>query len=154
MKKVLFGLSLLAIASFSMVSCGDDKVIEETELPKQSQDFITTYFSGHSVSRIEKEGRNYSVIFGERGSQIEVDFNADGEWVEVDGEDGVYIPTGFIMDKIVDYVQENYPSPASNSTKVNINGIEKKASGYDVDLVISDVDLIFNSNGDFVRLDQ
>ncbi len=147
MKKTLFGLSLLAMTSFSTISCDDDKVISEAELPKKSQDFISEYFAGKSYSRVEKEGKNYSVKLGEPGSQIEVDFDADGNWMEVDGDDGIYIPTGFILPKIVDYVEDNHPNDG-------INGIEKIASGFDVDLVVSDTDLIFNASGDFVRQDR
>lgn len=147
MKKTLFGLSLLAIVSFTTVSCDDDKVISEAELPKNSQNFISEYFGGQPYSRVEKEGRNYSVKLGERGSQIEVDFDADGNWIEVDGDDGVRIPTGFISPKIVAYVEDNYPNDG-------INGIEKNVPGFDVDLVVSDIDLIFNTTGDFVREDR
>ncbi|TYR32972.1 hypothetical protein FXV77_18210 [Sphingobacterium phlebotomi] len=154
MKKTLFGLSLLAIVSFITVSCDDDKVISEAELPKKSQDFISEYFAGKSYSRVEKDGRNYSVKLGEQGNQIEVDFDADGNWIEVDGDDGVYIPTGFILPKIVAYVADNYPNPAPNADKENINGIEKNTRGFDVDLVTSDTDLIFDTNGDFVRVDN
>jgi|SRR5690606_34840188 len=153
MKKTLFGLSLLAMVSFATVSCDDDKVISESELPKTSQNFISEYFSGQTYSRVEKDGRNYSVKLGERGSQIEIDFDADGNWVEVDGDNGVYIPTSFILPNIVAYVADNYPSPAPNESKVNINGIEKKAQGFEVDLVTSDIDLVFDANGEFVRQD-
>lgn len=147
MKKTLFGLSLLAMVSCTVVSCDDDKVISEEELPKNAQDFISEYFGGQSYSRVEKDGRSYSVKLGEAGSQIEVDFDADGNWVEVDGNDGVYIPTGFILPEIVVYVEDNYPEDG-------INGIEKTASGFEVDLVVLDTDLIFDASGDFVREDR
>lgn len=155
MKKALFGLSLLAMVSFSMISCDDDDdIISEGELPQNAQNFIAEYFGGQSYSRVEKEGKSYSVELGERGSQIEVDFNADGEWTEVDGDDGIYIPTGFILPKIVAYVEDNFPSSAPHADKVNINGIEKKSPGFEVDLVTSGADLVFDNNGDFVREDR
>ncbi|MBD1422104.1 PepSY-like domain-containing protein [Sphingobacterium chuzhouense] len=154
MKKTLFGLSLLAMVSFTMVSCDDDKVIPEGDLPQNSKNFISEHFSGQSYSRIEKDGRNYSVKLGERGSEIEVDFDANGNWIEVDADDHMHLPTGFIDAKIVNYVKTTYPVPAPDEAKSNINSIEKKASGFDVDLVAPDIDLIFNANGDFVRVDN
>lgn len=154
MKKTLFGLSLLAMVSFATVSCDDDKVIPEGELPQNSQNFISEHFAGQSYSRIEKDGRNYSVKLGERGSQIEVDFDANGNWVEVDADDHIHLPTGFINSSIVGYVKTNYPVPAPNEAQSNINSIEKKASGFDVDLVAPDIDLIFDTNGNFVRVDN
>lgn len=147
MKKTLIVLSLAAIVSFTTVSCDDDKVISEAELPKNSQNFISEYFGGQAYSSVEKDGRTYSVKLGDRGSQIEIDFDAEGNWIEVDGDDGVRIPTSFIAPKIVAYVVDNYPNDG-------INGIEKVASGFDVDLVILDVDLIFNASADFVREDR
>ena len=148
MKKTLLGLSLLAMISFTTVSCDDDdKVISDAELPKTSQDFIASYFGGSAYSRVEKEGKNYSVKLGERGKQIEIDFDAQGNWTEVDGDDGVYIPTAFILDNIVKYVGDTYPNDG-------INGIEKIPAGFEVDLVVSDIDLIFNSEGAFVRQDR
>lgn len=154
MKKALFGLTLLTMVSFTMVSCDDDKVIPEGELPQNSKNFISEHFGGQSYSRIEKDGRNYSIKLGERGSQIEIDFDADGNWIEVDGDDHMHLPTGFIDAKIVDYVKTHYAVPAPNEAKSNINSIEKKASGFDVDLVAPDIDLIFDTKGDFVRVDN
>ncbi|MFD1769085.1 PepSY-like domain-containing protein [Sphingobacterium suaedae] len=143
MKKTVIGLSFLAAVSCASVSCDDDKVISDVELPESSRTFLSSHFNNINVSRIEKEGAGYSVYLA---NKIEIDFNSTGDWLEVDGEDGVSIPTGFILPQIVDYVEDNYPT-------TTINGIEKKASGFDVDLVQQDTDLVFDVNGGFVRVD-
>lgn len=133
----------LATATFFALSCDDDKVVGEVELPAISRTFLSSNFSGVNVSRIEKDANSYSVYLSNR---IEVEFSLAGEWTEVDGEDGISIPTGFILPQIVAYVSDNYPT---NS----INGIEKTAAGFDIDLVRQDIDLVFAQDGAFVRVD-
>ena len=143
MKTQIFKLAFLAVVSFSAMSCDDDQVIGETELPQASRDFLATHFAGVNVTRIEKETNNYSVHLS---SRVEVDFNNSGEWTEVDGEDGVSIPTSFILPQIVAYVADNYNGNP-------INGIEKVPAGFEVDLVRQDIDLVFGQDGNFVRVD-
>lgn len=143
MRKAILGFSALLIGAVVFMSCDDDEVISEADLPALSKTFLSTHFSGVNVSRIEKERDNYSVHLANR---IEVDFNKEGEWIEVDGEDGVVIPTGFILPKIVAYVDDQYKDN-------DFNGIEKKTYGFDVDLVRGDIDLVFDKDGNFVRVD-
>lgn len=120
MRKAILGLSALLIGAVVFMSCDDDEVISEADLPALSKTFLSTHFSGVNVNRIEKERDNYSVHLANR---IEVDFNKEGEWIEVDGEDGVVIPTGFILPKIVAYVDDQYKDN-------DFNGIEKKAPRF------------------------
>ncbi|SMG43975.1 PepSY-like domain-containing protein [Sphingobacterium psychroaquaticum] len=143
MRKAILGLSALLIGAVVFMSCDDDEVISEADLPALSKTFLSTHFSGVNVNRIEKERDNYSVHLANR---IEVDFNKEGEWIEVDGEDGVVIPTGFILPKIVAYVDDQYKDN-------DFNGIEKKLHGFDVDLVRGDIDLVFDKDGNFLRID-
>lgn len=143
MKKTVLGLSLM-IATVAFVSCDDEKVVPVNEIPATSQAFLDTYFDGYSINKVEKEGTQYSVSL--QGG-VEVDFNAQGDWTEVDGSDGVVIPTGFILEPIVAYVMGEYPND-------KINGIEKKVSGYDVDLLAEDLDLLFDLDGKYTGIDR
>jgi len=143
MKRTIFGASILAVLAFTIISCDDDKVVSDTQLPDASKVFLSAYFNGVDIIRVEKEGTNYSVNLA---NKVEVDFSSSGEWLEVDGDNGVIIPVGFINPKIVDYVANNYPD---NS----FNGIEKNINGYDVDLIQGNIDLFFDLEGNFVRLD-
>jgi len=142
--KTIFGTAILVFLAFSTISCDDgDKIVAHEKLPAASKAFLTAYFNGIDITNIEKDGVNYSV---DLASKVEVDFNPNGEWREVDGENGITIPTGFINPKIVDYVTENFPDD-------NFNGIEKTINGYDVELVQNGVDLIFDLEGNFLRLE-
>ncbi len=144
MKNALLGLSLMTITAITFVSCDDEKVVPTDEIPSTSQTFLDRYFEGYSIDRVEKEGTTYSVSL-EGG--VEVDFNGNGEWIEVDGADGVAIPTDFILDPIVTYIADQYPNE-------KINGIEKNVSGYDVDLLTQEVDLLFDMDGKFTGIDR
>lgn len=133
---------LLAIAT-TAVSC-DDKPISEAELPKESKDFISKNFAGVNILRTEKEGKGYSVHLA---NGCELDFDSKGEWTEVDARDGELIPTAFIIPSIVSYVEDTYKGKG-------INGIERFANGFDVDLAKQDIELIFDKDGKFLRIDR
>lgn len=145
MNKLFLGLSLLTAVSFTTISCDDDdKAITLNELPATSSTFLEAYFPTHDILRVEKEGRGYSV---DLSGNIEVDFNQNGDWVEVDGRFNTEIPTGFILNPIKAYVAEQYPTNKFSS-------IEKIAQGFEVELSQNDIDLIFDQEGKFIRIDN
>lgn len=142
MKKLIFGL--LALGSLSMLACDDDKPIAPADLPINSTAFIAKYFPDATILHVEKDAKGYAV---DLSNQIDVEFDATGEWIEVDGEDGIAIPVGFIPNIIAEYVAQQY---ASNQ----INGIEKTKAGYSVDLFPTDLDLYFDQEGKFIRIEN
>lgn len=139
-------VSALVMAVFSVTSltaCDSDRLINAEELPKGSQDFIKTHFPDCSVMRVQYDGvdKDYDVNLD---CSAELEFNKNGEWKSVDCYAN-RVPDAIIPSAILDYVKSNY---AQNY----IVQIEKERTGYDVELN-SDVDLRFNSNGEFVRVD-
>lgn len=141
LRRRTFGLAVLISCALGMQSCTDDEVIPETALPQEAKAFLQNYFPTAAILRVEKEGTNFSV---DLTAGLEVDFDKTGSWIAVDAAAGLTIPTGFIKPAIVDYVSKNYVQNA-------INGIEKEAYGFDVELVKGDIDLIFDKEGVFVR---
>lgn len=124
-----------------------DVVIAYDKLPEASRNFVTTYFANEEVLTVEKKGRVeadgtlYELNFK---SGIEIEFDAAGKWLTVDGENNMAIPTQFIPQKIVNYVSTAYPTE-------KIASIEKEATGFEVELV-NNVDLIFDTIGKFIRV--
>lgn len=144
MKKVIL-IAMLAL--FTLVSCDKETNIQSGDLPSAASTFLSTYFADMGIANTKKEkegifGREYSVRL-EDGTEI--DFDKDGDWIEVDGAGNSPIPTGFILDPIVAYVAEHYPNTA-------ISSIEKERNGFDVELT-NGVDLEFDTNGTFERVD-
>ncbi len=71
--------------------------INQTELPKAAQTFITKYFSKDQVKKIEKDngrrGMEYEVDFT---SGAEVEFTSDGNWKEVKAARGTSVPSAIV----------------------------------------------------------
>lgn len=153
MKKALLGISIFSLFTFSTISCNNDddsnttQIIDFKTLPEEGRGFIATYFSGTEIARIEKhnpakiDGTMYEVDFVNRD---EVDFDKDGIWLKVEAEDNRSIPTGFILPSIVSYIKTNYPN-------LTINQIKKTYEGFELELT-NDLDLVFNSSGEFIRI--
>lgn len=148
MKKTL---SLLFIAMFAALtwSCSDDddeSPISADQLPANAKNFIQTYFGGDKISKVEKEGSNAYAAYDVRfASGYEVEFNAAGEWVDVDAPVGQTIPSGIAPLAIESYVSTNYPTSGINEISLEING-------YDVELV-NGLDLVFDLEGNFRGID-
>lgn len=81
-------------------------------------------------------------------SGFELEFDASGQWVEVDGPMAAAIPNqDFIPQPIRDYVAGHYPAPLA------INSISRDAQGYEVEL-IDLLEIEFDLDGNFVRVDN
>ncbi len=108
-----------------------------------AESFLNTYFPSIKVTKVEVESNKveYDLANG-----VDVDFDLNGNWINVDAPDGQAIPNGFIPSTIVSYVKANYPNNAFNS-------IEKKNGIYEIELIGFGRDLIFNLSGNFIQLD-
>lgn len=150
-KYVLLVMSLLLTPVMWSCSNDDDddyysQIVTVKELPSAAQSFITEYFASSQIYKIEKDYDRGVVVYDvDFKDGYEVTFNQTGEWVEVDAPDGKSIPAGIVPAPIHSYVTANYPD-------YGINDITKTGSGYEVELVTG-VELIFNQQGDFVRVD-
>ena len=138
---------VLAIATFAILpACADDIVIPVKKLPASAQEFLNTHFAGSSVVKAvhdrDVNDNDYTVWLSD-GSKVE--FNSKGKWKSVENKK-TNVPDSVVPASIKEYVSTNYSSLA-------IVKIEKNAFGYEVELS-NDLDLRFNSNGDFVGLDD
>lgn len=129
----------------SFISCSDDeKDINPTELPSNAKAFISTYYPAAQIVKTTKDKNEYDVILN-NGHTIE--FNKDGEWIDVDAPAGQNIPTGFYPASIDTYISSNF------GTSGGINEISVDSRGFEVDLV-SGLDLLFSKTGEFIGLDD
>ena len=122
------------------------KPVPFQQLPKTSQQLISTYFGKQNVSVILLDDdyfkKEYEVILV-NGTKIE--FKGNGNWKEVKSKKGK-IPTGFIPKKISIYVQKSFPN-------TGIKKIEKNRFSYEVEL-INGIDLKFDLKGNFIKFDD
>lgn len=146
-KKGIISAMVAFIVVIGVSSCDKDKVIQPEDIPAAATAFLATYFPDATITQAKKDrdgllGKEYEVYLN---NGTKVDFDKNGNWIEVDGSENTPIPTGFILESIVTYVVDNYPN-------ADISAISKERNGFDVELT-NGLDLEFDSNGGFLRID-
>ena len=144
-------------ASFMLIlaSCSSDdnennnsNVIESNALPENARNFITTDFPEATYTLVKQnsvaddDGSIYDVYLS---NGFEIDFDTNGNWTDVDGNTQA-VPVAIIPASITSYVTANYAGQT-------INTIEIETTGYDIELS-SGLDLVFNAQGEFIRVDS
>ncbi|WP_164108606.1 MULTISPECIES: PepSY-like domain-containing protein [Sphingobacterium] len=148
MKKIILKLSLLLAVAFIAVSCEKEELIDVNNLPAVANTFLNDHFKDVKVLSVTREketlsGTEYQVLLN---NGVEVKFDKNGNWTEVEARENMTsIPTSFVLKPIVDYVKDNYDN-------AGINGIDKEKYGFDVELT-NGLDLVFDTDGKFVRID-
>lgn len=126
MKKVL--ILLVCLFTLQTVAWADnDKPIRITQLPKQAQSFIKSYFANSKVALAKMEtdwlDKSYDVIFT-NGDKLE--FDKKGAWTEINCKYSS-VPIDVIPDSIRKYVSTNY-------SDAKVLKIEKDKHDYEVKL--------------------
>ena len=146
MKNMRFFFLALALTLFSVSLSARDEIISEQQLPAAAKTFVKQYFKNRTVSLAKKDvdpgSTSYDVVLN---SGTKIEFNAKGEWKEVDCAPAA-VPAALIPAAIAKYVKANYAN-------LKIVKIEREATGYDIELY-NDVDLQFDKQGNFVRIDD
>lgn len=150
--KLMMAAMLVALPVVTWSCDDDDDKNDKTEisldqLPQVSTNFLTQHFPGSTVLRITRDtdhrGSEYEVILT---NGYEIEFDGAGEWTDVDAPAGQTVPASVVPDNIANYVAANYQG-------FGINEISRDRLGYDVELT-SGLDLQFDLNGNFVRVDR
>lgn len=141
-------MSLLFSSLFASCDKDDDDVrIGFESTPAAVQNFVKTHFADINVRYVEKDYDGYDVKLH---NDIDLDFTLQGEWTEVDVNRGI-MPQSVIdllPKKLTAYLTEKHADRTIESVSV-------KAYGYKIDLHGNpDVELIFDSNGNFQRYDD
>ncbi len=150
MNKKIINLFVLFLMAGMILSCSkdEDKQVNDKlkDLPKTAADWLESHFNSEDVFYVKKEfddGKiEYEVVFK---NGTEIDFDQSGDWTSVDGN-GNIIPSGLIPEKILTYVEANFPN-------LQITKIEKEFSGYEIKLT-DGKELKFDKEGNFIRFDN
>lgn len=148
--KKLKNLSVAMLMVAVLASCDKDdneEIIKTEDLPATGQTFLKDHFGAQKITSVEKENEGAEGIEYEArlDNGVIVKFDKDGVWKEADAPANLSLPTTFILPAIVNYVGTAYPD-------AGINDIDKERAGFDIELT-SGLDLVFNLDGDFVRVD-
>jgi hypothetical protein len=140
-KVAFFAASLL----FSLSSCEKEVILPVSELPDEISSYISAHFPNNSVLQYLKdtEGvkRTYDLILSDG---ISLEFNRKREIISIDGTS--QLPTSVIPEKIFQYVENNYFGSV-------ITDWELDGKNQQIELN-NGLDLEFDMNGDFLRLDN
>lgn len=144
MKKILVVMTILV---FSLAACADHHhLVEYSELPTQSQVFLQKYFNVSDISYIERErdGGHYEYSVHLKNT-TEIDFDEQGNLRSIDCKI-LPIPEG-IVSKVVDvFVKLHYPSQFIVEYSIGYRYLQVELS--------NGVDLIFDREGHFIRIDD
>lgn len=140
-------VAFVATSLFALQSCDkEDERVDYNKLPSAAQTFLDANYPNATVTSCVKDYDDWShtyEVYLSDGTHIE--FDKHGEWLDVENRvSGV--AQSVVPAPIWDYVTTNYAS-------LFIVDIEKDGRGYDVELN-NDLDLDFDSKGNFVRIDD
>lgn len=145
MKKIfdvlLLGLFLFSVSvAMTIPAQADSRVVSSSTLPAVATTFLKTHFPMASIVSVYVSEDSDSLVYTVRlGDHTKLEFNARGEWREVDMQ-GRPIPIAIIPASIRKYLQVNHPG-------VSVIKIEKQSKYcFEVDLV-GDIELTFDSSG-------
>lgn len=143
MKKSRSILAVFLLLFLTAVSCDKSENISNVDLPGSAQKYMNKNFGDDNYTvEYDEDDHEYDV---EVNNGFELTFNEDGDVVEIDGGHAA-IPSDMLPNSIVDYVDEHFPNQY-------IVSWEQGANTQQVELS-NDIDLIFDNDGDFIRLDD
>jgi len=142
--KLFLGLAL-AFGSLSFSGCDKESIVSASDLPSQIQDYVTAHFPNNNILQVTKDREgfkhNYELILDE---SITLEFNKKHEIVDIDGISK--LPDSVVPEKLLLYISTNF-------TENYIIGWEKEDKNQEIKLD-NDMDLVFNMNGDFLKIDD
>ncbi|MDR6515192.1 PepSY-like domain-containing protein [Chryseobacterium camelliae] len=140
---------MLGLILTLMTGCvyGQDRVINQNQLPKTAKNFLFANFRGVPIASAIEDREIYGVdeYKVRLGNGMKIEFDSKGNWKEVDGEHQK-VPNGFVPASIRNYVAKNFPN-------TYITKIKKERWKYKTDLS-NGLDVEFDRNGNFSKIDD
>lgn len=145
MKKLL--ASVMLLVSVMLTSCGGDVVTRDVaQLPEAARQIVRQHFSEQHISYIKIDhelfSTSYKVVLT-NGDELE--FDSDGNWTEIECKRR-RVPHSLLSGPIGQYVQTNFPNDS-------IEKLKRKRRVTEVELY-NGLELVFDSNGNFERMDD
>ncbi|HMY83055.1 MAG: PepSY-like domain-containing protein [Saprospiraceae bacterium] len=144
MKKILF-LAFM-ISTISLIGCDDkETLLDADKIPAEIKTYVEKHFPGKNILQCIKDVDGLEVSYDvvvEGGYKLE--FNRDKK---IDSVKGVSkLPDSVVPEKILAYVASNYPGNYIIEWDADKTTQEVKLDNR--------LELVFNSAGDFLRIDD
>lgn len=144
MKTLKLMLALILAGVFSQVNA-QDRYLETTEYPKEITSYIETNFPDSEIISIKEEKERRKTEYEVKLRTME-ELEFDEEYAIKSMESKSGLPDTVIPQKIRDYVTKNYPNRKIEEWKM-------KRRGQEIELD-NDLELVFDFDGNFVRVDD
>lgn len=143
--KTVFKLAL-ALLLTGITANAQKKNITIKEFPAAAQTFLSKNFPKQTATYAFQDkdmiSTDYEVMLS---NGVEIEFDGKGNWEEIDGNKTA-LPNSVLPKAIADYVNTNYKGQG-------VEKIERESWGYKVEF-LNDIELKFDSNGKFLRIDD
>lgn len=137
----------LAILLFVATACDNEKVVDETKLPVNAQDYIEAHFPNARITQVVRDRddleTSYDVILD---NQVKLEFDKKGDCYSIESRRTEKLPDTVIPLKILEYVKAHYPDAF-------VTDWEKDRTDQEVRLS-NNKELVFNLAGTFLRIDD
>lgn len=136
---------MIAASLMIMSACDKEENVAQANHPEAIKSYVATHFPASQIVSVVKDidglTTTYDVILTE-GFKLE--FNKKLEIIEIDGT--TKLPDSVIPAKILSYVTANYPTNV-------IVGWQLEGKNQQIELD-NDIELEFDSDGNFLRIDN
>ena len=137
---------------FSLMACEREMVIPSSEVPVEIKNFVTEHFKNDPILQSIKDYDGLELTYDLLlKSMTKLEFNRKKEVVKIEAPVGGSLPNSVINQSILDYVLKNYPTSRITEWAWDKEGTRKY---QEVELDDGRIDLIFDANGIFYRIDD
>lgn len=145
MKNKLF-LSAVALGAVFMTSCEKESLIEQSDVPQEIKNYVTTHFPQNNILQTLKDNDGLNLTYDLLlDSSISLEFNRAKEIISIDGNSK--LPDSVIPAKIREYVNTNFPA-------YFITDWEKESRKVQQIELSNGLDLEFDNDGKYLRIDN
>jgi hypothetical protein len=140
-KKLSFIFVLLAIVA-TISGC------TKSDIPPAVKNYVAINFPSAKIINIERDHEAHGIAYDiTLDNGVEIDFNSRNQWESIDCEHAsISVPINLLPKSIGEYIQSTYPGE-------KVIEVERDAYGYELKLT-NRLELIFDKNGEFMRIDR
>lgn len=138
-------LFLLALVPFILISCEKEDNLPLTSIPSEISNYVSTHFPDNPIINAIKDTDGFELTYDTTlEGNFFIEFNRKKEVIDIEGL--TKLPDSVIPAKLLGYVTSNYPDNFIIGWEIDDRNQQiKLANG---------LELKFNMNGDFLRIDN